>query len=253
MLLKVINPEDFCGFVGYVKQETAHGINRLLGRRKKTIWEEGYDSPVVLDSEEIFNRIAYILTNPVKDKLSSSIESYRGVSSFQVNKRKCVAIARSSISPLNDPDKPWKEEKEKSARLLDLNNHEIDLEVDLLSFKDCFANTARMSDLDVLKKIQDRINIYLSRLEPIKIVSSQRESLRRPYIPKAFGRRTICLSTIPKLRKRFISFYRSLVEQAKQAYQAVRKGFHLEFPPGVFLPTLPRAINMIRPELSVLS
>lgn len=253
MLLRVIDPEDLSDFVGYVKQEIAHGINRLLGRRKKTIWEEGYDSPVVLDSEEVFNRIAYILTNPVKDKLSNSIDSYRGVSSYRVRKRKCLAIARSSISPLKDPDKPWQEERDIRASLLELNTYTINLEVDLLSFKNCFANTAEMSELEVLKEIDDRINLYLSRLEPIKNESALKESLRKPYVPKTFGRRMICLSSIPKLRKRFISFYRSVVEQAKLAYRAIKEGVKPEFPPGIFLPSQLRVTNMLRPELSVLN
>lgn len=252
MLLKVIDPENLCKFVGYVKQEIAHGINRLLGRKKKTIWEEGYDSPVVLDSEEVLNQIAYILTNPVKDKLSTSIEAYLGVSSFGVTKRKCVAIARSSITALNNPDQPWIEEREVQASLLERNKHTINLEIELLSFKNCFANTARMSDEEVLAEINDRIDLYLSRIEPIQSKPPLRESLRKPYTPKVFGKRMICLSTIPTLRKQFINFYRSLVEEAKQAYQALKQGITPEFPAGIFLPTMPRATNMIRPELSVL-
>lgn len=40
MLIVVDNPEHVPAFVGYVKCEIAHAINRLLGRRRKTIWME---------------------------------------------------------------------------------------------------------------------------------------------------------------------------------------------------------------------
>ena len=34
MLLRVTNPELISAFVGYVKQETSHALNRLLDRKK---------------------------------------------------------------------------------------------------------------------------------------------------------------------------------------------------------------------------
>src|SRR5690606_7274325 len=40
MLIVVDDPEHLSPFVGYVKAETAHAINRLLGRRKKTVWAD---------------------------------------------------------------------------------------------------------------------------------------------------------------------------------------------------------------------
>lgn len=36
LILVPINPEQFPAFVGYVKQELSHIVNRLKGRRKKT-------------------------------------------------------------------------------------------------------------------------------------------------------------------------------------------------------------------------
>jgi len=45
LILVVNNPEDIPGFIGYFKRESAHMLNRVLGRRKRTVWCEGYDSP----------------------------------------------------------------------------------------------------------------------------------------------------------------------------------------------------------------
>jgi REP element-mobilizing transposase RayT len=69
MLLVVENPEHVSSFVGYIKCESAHAVNRLLGRRKRTIWEDGYDSPVVLTPDSALNCIGYIYGNPARANL----------------------------------------------------------------------------------------------------------------------------------------------------------------------------------------
>src|SRR5688572_30273179 len=48
LFVVIENPDDLCGFTERFKTESAHMINRLLGRKKRTLWCEGYDSPVVL-------------------------------------------------------------------------------------------------------------------------------------------------------------------------------------------------------------
>src|SRR5262245_23867743 len=44
-------------FVEYIKRETAHAVNRLQGRRQRTVWVKGYDSPTILDPEKAIARI----------------------------------------------------------------------------------------------------------------------------------------------------------------------------------------------------
>ena len=48
LVLVVINPDDVSAFFRYFKGESAHMINGLLGRNKRTVWCEDYDSPIVL-------------------------------------------------------------------------------------------------------------------------------------------------------------------------------------------------------------
>jgi hypothetical protein len=47
-------------------------INRLLGRGKRTLWCEGYDSPVVLTPVRALVAIAYLYANPAKDNLKEA-------------------------------------------------------------------------------------------------------------------------------------------------------------------------------------
>ena len=76
MIVVVENPEDVSNFIGYFKCETAHRINRILGRPKRTVWCSGYDSPTLVTPLRALIAIAYIYGNPGKDNLSASIDSY---------------------------------------------------------------------------------------------------------------------------------------------------------------------------------
>ena len=122
MLLRVTDPELIHPFVGYFKQETAHALNRLLGRRRKTVWAEDYDSPTVLDENKALDMFTYLLLNPVKDNLTDSMDDYPGVSSWALMKsgkykRKCRAIARDGIPRLKNPERPCQEERQVLAYL----------------------------------------------------------------------------------------------------------------------------------------
>lgn len=48
MVLVIDNPDDVPSFIGHYKTESAYTLNGILGRKKRTIWCEGYDSPIVL-------------------------------------------------------------------------------------------------------------------------------------------------------------------------------------------------------------
>ena len=82
IVLTVDDPEALSQFVKMIKAESAHAINRLLGRRKRTIWCEGYDSPTVLDPQKAVEVISYIYANPAQDGLEDSIDKYPGWSSW---------------------------------------------------------------------------------------------------------------------------------------------------------------------------
>jgi REP element-mobilizing transposase RayT len=84
LVITVYNPEDVPSFIRHFKTESAHMINSLLGRKKRTIWSEGYDSPKVLTFAKAMMVVAYIYSNPAKDNLVRSIDEYPGFSSWQM-------------------------------------------------------------------------------------------------------------------------------------------------------------------------
>jgi REP element-mobilizing transposase RayT len=259
MLLRVTNPEHIHNFVGYVKQESAHALNRLLGRRRKTVWAEDYDSPTVLDENKALEMFEYLILNPVKDNLTDSMDDYPGVSSWKLmkhgrNKRRCRAIARNKIPKLKNPERPWNEEQEVSEFLKENNRKILTFELSPFSWKQCFADTRDLTDAEVRKLIFDRIEEraqqYLADKREKRLPKPRPERLKfqsilRNYVPQTFGKRMICLSSVREMRKRFINFYRGLCEHASDVLALWRKGcWHVPFPTGLFPPSLPRRANI---------
>jgi REP element-mobilizing transposase RayT len=78
----VEDPATVESFMERFKCETAHAINRLLGRRQVTVWCEGYDSPVILTLDDLVEKLAYVYANPVQAHRAASIARYQGVSSW---------------------------------------------------------------------------------------------------------------------------------------------------------------------------
>ncbi|MCA9330165.1 transposase, partial [Candidatus Saccharibacteria bacterium] len=74
LTIVVIDPNQVDQFVKHLKAETAHIINRLFGIPKRNVWEEGYDSPNVLDLESLIERTIYTYSNPQKANLVDTIE-----------------------------------------------------------------------------------------------------------------------------------------------------------------------------------
>ena len=81
-LLRCYNPEDIPAFMERFKTESSHYLNKLLGRRKRTIWCDSYDCSRILTPSRAIKKIVYLYTNPVKDQLISSITQYPGLSSW---------------------------------------------------------------------------------------------------------------------------------------------------------------------------
>jgi REP element-mobilizing transposase RayT len=84
LVLVVDNPDDVPAFIRHFKTESAHALNRILGRRKRTFWCECYDSRVVLTPLRTLMVLTYIYSNPAKDNLEMSIDNYPGVSSWKM-------------------------------------------------------------------------------------------------------------------------------------------------------------------------
>lgn len=242
LLAVVEDPGMISHFVRYLKTETSHAVNRLLGRRKRTIWSEGYDSPTILTPEDVLRYIAYIYCNPSAARLASSIENYKGVSSWNMFAtenyvHKCRSISRDSIVQFDYVSASPTATQHYTDSFLS-QAPDVDFNLDPFAWTQCFPE---LQTVDI-KKLKDRICNEIQCREkefssqPLKTTEASKTIVSN-YAPKKFGRRMICLCSDPEHRKNFINWYRVVCHCANLAFNAWRIGdFSKRLPPGILAP-----------------
>ena len=252
MFLKVLDPEDVKDFVGFVKQEIAHRVNKLLGRRKRTIWAEGYDSPPSLELSKALANFVYVLINPVKDNIVRNMDDYAGVSSWIMFRDerfsfKCKRIARDTVPTLKDPTRPWREDSEVCRTFDKEGGKNETFMLSPYAWKTCFEETRNLTDTEFREMILEKLKEEQERVEEERIknkvtkfhtrYSLVHQSMVQPYKPEKRGKRMMCHSNLKEIRIQFISFIRSLIKEAKEVKEAWERGdYSIPFPPGLFPP-----------------
>ena len=261
MLATVDNPGDIKGFMGRVKTETAHAINRLMGRRKRTVWCKGYDSPTVLTVEDVINRIVYIYTNPAKDGLERTIDLYPGLSSFAAWQggetiKSCAWITRNLLKPLTTHVLSQAQYAGIARSLQEKAKASHTFEVFPDDWMEVFGITEaehrkKIND-EILRRIRAREQMYeMERLEKgYGVVGASRlvaEPRDKPYVPtRRDGRKMWCICQAKDLRKRFIAEARRRVQIAREVYRRWQVGdFSVGYPAGLFPPSMPKRVEAL--------
>lgn len=263
LLLVVKNPEDFVSFIGYIKRESAHAVNHLLGRQKHTVWCERYDDPKILDPDKAVQRIVYLYTNPQKANLVETIDEYPNLSTWQAflsggEELTVGRIARSSIPELYSANLTPKQQRQLVAALEDSAGEEQTLIIEPDAWMQCFSELRNANPEEVNEKILAAIRQEEELLQKhraqnglpvLGATALQHANMRKVYTPQKRGKRMICLSSVIEYRKRFIEFYKDYTgyktRNEREAMQprtrtATRIHSHHDWlsaiPPGLFLP-----------------
>jgi REP element-mobilizing transposase RayT len=260
MVTVVRNPEHVDDFVGYVKAETAHAINRLLGRKQKTIWQAGYDAVIQLTAEDVMNKIQYIYNNPGKAGLVDCIDDYPGVSSWTAFKsgqheKVCKRVSRSSITPLPASAISIAEQ----IRLVEIyklrRGKSYTLRLEPNAWMECFPETKGIDPETVNKQIIVRIReqdkAYARARERagktvIGATALRRASMLVDYTPKSSGSKKVFSCADPDLRASFREHYKHLCALAREVYLAWKQGdFTFKMPPGMLAPRVPSLVSAL--------
>lgn len=230
--LIVQDPEDFVAFVGYVKRESAHAINRLLGRKKRTVWCDRYDDPKILDPEKAMQRIVYLYTNPQNANLVATIDQYPNLSSWQAflaggEELQVNRIARSSIAMLPAGASSIRKQEVVAQQLLQQAGEEQTLRIEPDAWMECFSQLEGTDPEEINALIIQDIRAKEKDLElerarndtPVLGTRAlQQADIRKAYIPQKRGKRMICLSSVKEYRQQFIKFYKDYT-----GYQSIRE------------------------------
>ena len=259
MIAVVHDPNDVKGFMERFKTESAHAVNRLLGRKKRTVWCAGYDSPTLLTPEDVVHKIAYTYENPSKDGLEDSIEKYPGVSGFRFRGREsgvmeAPLVARNDFQPL-PPGELTEHDYLRLARKLGYGKKRIRLQLSPNAWLKCFniIDPRDVADYNerIIREIRDREASHRTqRTQSHSQVIGSRGLVATPigraYLPHREGKRMWCICSDKKLRRQFIQWAKALVSQAKAVIDRWRQGDRsIAFPPGLYPPSMPKTAELV--------
>ena len=256
----IINPDHAPKFVGHFKAEVAHRINILFGWKKRTIWCEGYDSPVVLTPVRALVAISYLYANPGKDNLEDSIDRFPGLSSWKMyqkgeHTKNWTFVRRPAFSCL-PKDAHTLEGYTREARRIAASTkktHTFELK------PDAWLDAFNMKDPEVKllwnKRLYERVRTLEARARKLRTKQGKRvigrdRLLRQPitfnFQSKRNGKRMRCLSEKRSVRIEFIKFFKGLLREARDVYQRWHVGdYSVPYPPGLFPPAQPKLYELI--------
>ena len=233
MIIVVDCPQDVSKFVGYIKSETSHAVNILLGRRQRTVWQEGYDSPPLLTPKDVLYYIRYIYLNPTRAGLVPDISEYPGVSSWEMfcsgrHTVKHKRAERMHLFKLPTPALGVNEQKRIVAVLSEKPGSVNEFELQPFAWVDSFPQLEGI-DLEDLKQqlLQDiarehrelRDERIKSKRRFIGATDLRRQSMLMDWEPKKFSKKMICICSDRALRLLFLETFKALAEQARIVYQ----------------------------------
>ncbi len=245
--LRVGNPEHVDDIVAYIKRESAHAVNNLLGRIQHTVWQAGYDAVLVLDVEKMIERLSYVYLNPARAGLETSIANYPGVNSwksvledgFVLKARK---IPRESIPALPSNALSLEEQAAFAASLLDEAGPEETISVDPLSFLEAFPGAHLDREIiraSICKRVTEQ-EAELNSKRTFAVIGAHAlrlQSMRVVYQPKKFGRKMWVFGSTKEIRRHAIDWLKEQFTLLRELREKIpRHEFSQQLFPGFFAP-----------------
>lgn len=259
MILVVKDPDHVASFIRHFKTESAHMLNRLLGRRKRTIWCDGYDSPIVLTPTRALVAIAYLYSNPAKDNLESTIERYPGFSTWGMFRsgsfsQRWQRLRRHHFRPLSQRHHCLRGYTQEAARLERETEEMLPFSIHPNAWMEAFRITDPAEQERINLRLLERVTLLeeraaARRARERKTIIGRKQLEAQPmdlaYRPQRSGRRMWCLSEKRSIRVTFINFFRNLMAQARAVRERWQQGdTSLRYPPGLFPPSMPKLANV---------
>lgn len=247
MILVVRNPEDVVGFVGYVKRELAHAVNRMMGRRQHTVWQEGYDSPILGSPEVVIERLVYMFTNPQKANLEETIDQYPHFSTWREFLHGGGSIPSHRVYRHSIPYVPEGRLEETTRTnlreaLRSQTGASLTLAIEPDAWLACFPETenadAQAVKAEVVKQVREQeANYRQSRVgPPLSHKALREQAIRLSHRPKKHLMRMIVIERDRKRRRAIILWHKEDQERAREIRRLRKCGDNSGIPPpGFFL------------------
>lgn len=260
LVLVVINPDHVDAFVRHFKTESAHKINGLLGRAKRTLWCEGYDSPIVLTPTRALIAIAYLYSNPAKDNLETSIDRYPGFSSWKIFQsgnftRQWKLLRRPQFTRIPRDANNLRGYTKRAEQIIAASNEVQTFTLEPNAWMEAFGYQSPEQQQKINDQLIARIRFLEERAERKREREKKRvygrerliaQVLDTTYRPRRTGRRMWCLSEKRRVRVRFIRFFKALMQKARAVRERWKLGdVAVPYPPGLYPPSMPKLANAL--------
>ncbi len=260
LVIVVINPDHVDAFFRHFKTESAHMINGLLGRKKRTLWCEGYDSPIVLTPKRALLAIAYLYANPAKDNLENSIDRYPGFSSwkmFQSGKftRHWKRLRRPQFTAITRDANNHRGYTKLAEEILAASNEVQTFTLEPNAWLEAFGYRLPEEQGELNRQLVAHIRLLELRAEKRRTLEKKRVLGRErliaqvfdiTYRPRRKGRRMWCLAEKRSVRVEFIRFFRLLMQKARAVREQWKLGdVTVPYPPGLYPPSMPKLANAL--------
>lgn len=265
MVLVVKNPDDIVGFMDRIKTESGHAVNRLLGRRCRTVWQKRYDSPVLLTPGDVVRKLVYLYTNAQSANIVSTIDEYPNVNSWKMlvtgqYQKVCKWIQRPMIQKLENTNLSVPEQEALATALLSLAKKSHTLTICPDAWFACFDITTPEEISEYRRQVIAGVREKETALTETRTAEGKsvmgperlmQQPIDTPYTPKTFGRRMWCICQNVELKIAFILMVKSLISHARKVLERWRVGdMTVKYPPGLFPPSMPKICNMMPCEFA---
>jgi len=260
LVMVVINPDHVDAFFRHFKTESAHMINGLLGRDKRTLWCEGYDSPIVLTPTRALIAIAYLYSNPAKDNLETSIDRYPGFSSWKMFRsgtltRQWKRLRRPQFTAIARDSNNLRGYTKRADELLAASDEVLTFTLEPNAWMEAFGYHSTEEQQRLNERLIDRIRFLEDRAEKKRVREKKRvlgrdrliaQVFDTTYRPRRTGRRMWCLSEKRSVRVEFIRFFKALMQAARAVRERWKLGdVTVPYPPGLYPPSMPKLANVL--------
>jgi REP element-mobilizing transposase RayT len=248
MLLLVQDPGAVPHFLQYIKRESAHAINQILGRKKRTVWCDGSDDPVVLDPETALKRLTYIYLNPARAHLEVSIDQYPHLHSWQafsegrVQEEEVYRIPRDKIAMFYEQAQKHSLKRALKYVRKGAQCQSARYRVEPFGWTECFAETRGKDPSPLRAEViaavrQEERRLKTERARPV--IGADRlmqQPMNKAHAPSTRGRRMVCRGGSKDIRCRYLMWYDEARTLAKEALRSLKHGIVTNLPPGFFCP-----------------
>lgn len=260
MLVVVYDPDDIPKFLRHFKTESAHMLNAILGRHKRTIWCDGYDSPTVLTLTKAIAVVAYIYSNPAKDNLVKSIDEYPGFSTWKMfqaeeKTKHWKRLRRPQFRELPRASHTLRGYTKEAERLLEDSSEVLTFNLEPNAWLEAFGVRDKERQGRINHRLYERVRHLERRAERIRerekksVIGRERllaQAMDLSYRPSRKGMRTCCVADRRVLRVAFIETFKKLKQEARRVLSKWRMGdTSVRYPPGLYPPSMPKLANLV--------